>query len=80
MALCSWLRLPKLLISFKTLTRNEQNTSIESKESSSRRKIFYLACTVFSVAHFCACGWFYIGNQYEVWYTRYSRDAIKLQF
>ena len=65
-ALCCWLRLPKLFISAKILLDGNQTSSMESKGSSSRRKLINLAYTVFSVAHVCACLWFYIGIQYQV--------------
>ena len=64
--LCCWLRLSKLFISSKILLRGYLDSPTERKGSSSRRKLIRLACTVFAVAHICACTWFYIGTQYLV--------------
>ena len=64
--LCSWLRVPKLLISYEAVFRGQRLSSLESKESSSRRRLTYLACIVFSIGHICACVWFYVGSQYVV--------------
>ncbi len=72
--MCCWLRLPKLLLSAKILLSGDQNPA-KSKGSSSR-KLIRLANTVFSVAHVCACVWFYIGTQYQVIFIHFALHVM----
>ena len=63
---CIWLRLPKLCLSYVVLFKPASSTASRTNVSSVRRKLVNLACVVAAIAHVSACGWFYIGNKYQV--------------
>ena len=62
---CNWLRLPKLCLSYVVLFK--QSSAESSRQASSlHRKLAHLFYIVGATTHISACGWFFIGNNYEV--------------
>ena len=58
---CNWLRLPRLCLSYVVLFK--QSSTATTRDRRNLTNLFYI---VGATTHITACGWFFIGNNYEV--------------
>ena len=65
MSACNWLRLPRLCLPYVVLFK-PGSAALTRQASSVRRKLIKLFYIVGATVHISACGWFFIGNNYEV--------------
>ena len=63
--MCNWLRMLKLLLPFQVFIRQSGR---KTAPRSTSLKLMELSIVIFSLLHFGACAWFYIGTRYKNWH------------